>query len=237
MIHFIFDQDGTLFDTEFSVSEITANIAARNEVPVTAIDVFVNCSGFSSRDKFTWAAKQNNRKLSEEQISDMRAEHGALKDALYDKDVIPVIEGVVPCLTFLRDEGCLLSVGSSNPVRRIKAGLGHTGLQHYFNDRIYGPDLVGELKKPDPAVFNLAMSENGSDASNTYIVEDSLAGILAGKAAGAFVVAYMQQIFEQAGYGKQVEKSFKDAGADLVVSDYGNLCQKLKEELFSNTPK
>ena len=42
--------------------------------------------------------------------------------------------------------------------------------------------------KPDPEVFLMAMRELGVDAGECWIIEDSLNGIVAGKAAGCFTV-------------------------------------------------
>jgi beta-phosphoglucomutase-like phosphatase (HAD superfamily) len=48
-------------------------------------------------------------------------------------------------------------------------------------------DVVSK-KKPDPEIYNLALSKTGLKADEVIVVEDSRNGVLAGKAAGAHVV-------------------------------------------------
>ena len=73
--------------------------------------------------------------------------------------------------------------------------------------------------KPDPEVFLMAMRELGVEAGDCWIVEDSLNGIVAGKAAGCVTVG-ITTTFEA---GK-----LSAAGADVVVDSFAELRRVLE---------
>ncbi|WP_109211290.1 MULTISPECIES: HAD family phosphatase [Microbacterium] len=63
------------------------------------------------------------------------------------------------------------------------------GLSHLFQDRIFsGMDLA--RTKPAPDVYLAAAARLGSDPRTVAVVEDSIAGVTAGVAAGATVFGY-----------------------------------------------
>ncbi len=120
----------------------------------------------------------------------------------------------------MKQAGDLISLCSSNPSQRSKTCLKTARLSAYFNERVYGPDMVAGRKKPDPASYILAMNENGSNATNTVVVEDSEPGIVAGKKAHAFVVAYLDPRFGTGAVAEAKKRSFRAAGADMVIRDF-----------------
>jgi len=67
------------------------------------------------------------------------------------------------------------------------------------------PDLA---PKPAPDGYIAAMKNLNVKAKNTLVLEDSNAGIASAKAAGAYTVAFRQNLVE--GY-KQIEKADADA--------------------------
>jgi len=73
--------------------------------------------------------------------------------------------------------------------------------------------------KPDPEVFLMAMRELGVGAGECWIVEDSLNGIVAGKAAGCFTIAITTTF--------DAEK-LAAAGADVVVESLAELRRVLE---------
>lgn len=68
--------------------------------------------------------------------------------------------------------------------------------------------------KPDPEVFQIALRGLKSDPHSCVIIEDSLAGVLAGKAAGCRVVAITTSF---------PEELLRGQGADQVVHNYQEL--------------
>lgn len=73
--------------------------------------------------------------------------------------------------------------------------------------------------KPDPEVFLIAMRDLGLVPADCWIIEDSVAGIRAAKAAGCFTVAITTTFDEGA---------LREAGADMVVISFAELRKRLE---------
>jgi beta-phosphoglucomutase len=73
--------------------------------------------------------------------------------------------------------------------------------------------------KPDPEVFLVAMRDLGVNAGECWIVEDSVNGLRAAKAAGCFAVA-ITTTFDRA--------TLSEAGADLVIDSFTELRELLE---------
>jgi HAD superfamily hydrolase (TIGR01509 family) len=80
-----------------------------------------------------------------------------------------------------------VGLASGSPPRLIDAALGAAGWTDYFEDLISSDEL--EHGKPAPDIYLEIMRRMDLDVTRTAVVEDSGAGIRAGKAAGARVVA------------------------------------------------
>lgn len=219
----IYDLDGTVLDTEFEVSRITASIAHEKGCSASAEDVFINLAGLPSRDKFMALAKQSNITLDDATLTQMSGEHEARKAALYNNPDVPVMPGIANALQTLAAQGYAQSIASSNTSDRSASGLGHAGLLGYFGNHIYGSDNVGGKKKPDPAVFCLAIALRQVLPTQAIIIEDTLAGVIAAKSAGAKVIAYLDP---RLGDGPQAQNRMQDlqkAGASAIIRDFAGL--------------
>ena len=98
---------------------------------------------------------------------------------------IPVKEGVVDLLDFLRKKGAKIAIGSSTHSDIIETELGDAGLYEYF-DVIVGGEMA-KASKPAPDVFLLAAEKLQADIKDCIIIEDSFNGVRAARAAGATV--------------------------------------------------
>ncbi len=221
-MNFIFDLDGTLCDTEFEVSKITATLANEKGCAISAEDVHLRFAGLRSREKFAAIAADRHVKLSDDDLTYLADEHERLKGLIYSRDEVPVIDGVPETLAVIENAGIKMSVASSNPSDVSRRGLSKSGLSKHFNGRVYGSDHVNDRKKPDPAVFHYAMANDNMAPDDTIIVEDSLSGIKAGHLSGAFVVALMDARFKGR-IAQQKAKEMKAAGANAVIRSFDQL--------------
>ena len=195
-IHIIFDLDGTIFDTEFEVSRITANLVKEKmDYDISPERVFCEFAGLGPVEKFIKIAESEGLEATDEEFEEMGRLHEERKQALYDQDTIPVVLGVRETLErFYNNPLIEMTIGSTNPTERQKKGLKKEGLIHYFSG-FFGPDLTNGVKKPEPDVFLLAMKTIGSEAENTFVVEDTDAGVIAGVRSGAHTVVYLDPRF------------------------------------------
>lgn len=98
------------------------------------------------------------------------------------------------------------AVASSSTDRLVRATLERFGLRERFDAIVTGESVA--RPKPAPDIFLEAAARLGARPSECVVLEDSLAGVRAGRAAGMRVIAVPEG--EAAGFGDW---------ADAVVSD------------------
>ncbi len=102
------------------------------------------------------------------------------------KGELPFMPGAVELITDLREHGIELTLVSASPRSLVDAALSNFA-ESPFARSISSNDV--KITKPDPEGYLLAASSGGHDISNSLVVEDSLTGVTAAKASGAWVLA------------------------------------------------
>ncbi len=178
----IFDLDGVLIDAEIWWDEVRNEFAQRHGRPWTAEDraavMGQNTIGWSR----TMQARLRLDDLTPEGIA--REVIGAMKER-YRTLGAPKIEGAVETVRRL---AARLPVGlaSSSPLDLIVTALDKLELATVLK-AVASSDEVG-LGKPAPDVYLLAAKRLGVEPARCIVVEDSLNGVRAGRAAGMTVV-------------------------------------------------
>lgn len=113
-------------------------------------------------------------------------EKEAIYREIYADSVVPV-RGLITLLNDLHRNGIPCAVGSSAPKTNVDFVLDKCGIGDDFSVVVTG-DMV-TLRKPNPAIFNLAAQLLGIIPQECLVFEDSVAGIKAANAAGMPVVA------------------------------------------------
>ena len=105
-----------------------------------------------------------------------------------------------------------LGLATSATPRNRAAALQHLGIAGCFESVV---DTERFLRpKPDPEIFQVAMGDLKLSPMDCWIIEDSLAGVRAAKAAGSFTVA-ITTTFNAS--------SLSAAGADMIVKSFSEL--------------
>ena len=104
----------------------------------------------------------------------------------YRRGEVPILPGASEAAAACV-ERCRVGLASGSPQRLIDACLTGAGWTQYFECLLSSDEL--ERGKPAPDVYLEIMRRMGLDPATTAVIEDSGAGITAGKAAGAKVVA------------------------------------------------
>ncbi|MCD8350570.1 MAG: HAD family phosphatase [Planctomycetaceae bacterium] len=94
--------------------------------------------------------------------------------------------GVKEELAELVRDGIHIGIGTNSTIENTRAALHEGGIAHFFQVVIaYGMTPSG---KPSPDIYLAGMKELGVHPHESAVIEDSPAGIAAGKAAGAYVI-------------------------------------------------
>jgi HAD superfamily hydrolase (TIGR01509 family) len=182
----LWDLDGTLVDSFGLDLEVCARILSAHAGRTVTIPEPALREGFAMSGSDFWAF------LFKSVGVDARA--GALEAAheewLAQRLVraFPIHEGIPEILNAARAAGLRQAVVSNNPQDEVVKILDNSGLLDRF-DVVAGNDGSGRAKKPAPDSYLYAAEALGLAAANCAAVEDSVLGLRAARASGAYVVA------------------------------------------------
>ena len=177
----IFDCDGVLVDSEVIGNTIMAKSLSAHGLVVSleeCMDLFVGSLMADVKVK----AEQMGAKLPDEWVTAIYCEiYAKLRQGC------PLIEGVVGVLDALDAAGVPYCVASNGSREKMGITLGQNGILERFEGRIYSAQEQ-ETAKPAPELFWHAAQ--GLNSEKCVVIEDSLSGIRAAKAAHMRCFAY-----------------------------------------------
>jgi HAD superfamily hydrolase (TIGR01509 family) len=177
----IFDLDGVIVDSEIWWDEVRQAFAREHDRPWTQADQHA-VMGSNSRQ---WSETMRDRLDLDMAAPDIET---AIVDGVvdrYEREGPPTIEGAVEAVRRIA-AGRPTALASSSHRRVIDAALAATGLTDTFRAVVSSDDV--EHGKPAPDVFLLAARRLGVGPAEVLVVEDSLNGLRAGRAAGMTTV-------------------------------------------------
>jgi HAD superfamily hydrolase (TIGR01509 family) len=208
----IFDCDGVLVDSEVLSCRCLSEILAGYGIdlgPDQVLDLFLGRSMTAVREHY----QALGRMIPEQFPADLKA--GVR--AAFLSGLCP-IEGVNAVLENLQIPHC---VASSSDADRVSFSLSLTGLAPHFDARLYTSQMV-ERGKPAPDLFLYAAEKMQADPRRTLVIEDSVSGVSAGKAAGMTVWGFVGGSHYQSRDGKAI---LSEAGADRVFGHMAEFWQ------------
>ena len=126
-----------------------------------------------------------NRTLTSDEVVQLGNEKEALFRDLY-RSVITPIAGLIPFLKELQAAGIRMGIATSAPVENLDFVVDTLSIRSYF-DALLNESMVSH-PKPDPEIYQKAMVMLGVEPAESVIFEDSMTGIQAANASGAYVV-------------------------------------------------
>jgi HAD superfamily hydrolase (TIGR01509 family) len=152
-------------------------------------------------------------------VADLEERHGALPADFADRHRMrlwPLFERelqAIPGVTAILDSlTCKSCVASSGRPERLKHALSLVGLYDRFQPNIFSATEV-RRGKPAPDLFLYAAESMQVDPHRTLVIEDSISGVTAGKAAGMTVWGFVGGSHYQSRDGNAI---LRKAGADRV---------------------
>lgn len=177
----IFDLDGVLVDAEVWWDEVRQTWAAEHGRAWSQADQ----AAVMGANSLSWAGIIRERlelDLPDQQIVD---EIVAAMVERYRTRGAPRIAGAVDAVQRLAATGLPLAIASSSHQAVIDAALNSLGISNLFRVVVASDEVAHG--KPAPDVYLLTARRLGVDPTGCLVVEDSLNGVLAGRAAGMTV--------------------------------------------------
>ncbi|WP_299890467.1 HAD family hydrolase [uncultured Lacinutrix sp.] len=180
----IFDCDGVLVDSEEISNAVLIQMANEVGAEITMEYAFKNFLGRSLQSCFKHIEKLIEKELPNSFEKDYRNR----TFAAFKKDLKP-IKGIHELLDKISIPFC---VASSGPIGKIKLNLTTTKLIDKFENRMFSSYEIGSWK-PNPEIFEYAAKKMGFKPSECVVIEDSLAGIRAGRKGGFDVFGFTNE--------------------------------------------
>ncbi len=180
----IFDCDGVLVDTESIANTELARLITAAGMPIDMPTSRTRFNGLSM-------TAVRERVLAEDCV-DLGTEFATTWQAnlpnIFAQGVEPIAH-VREAIEALRAAGIPYCVASSGTIEKMHMTLGASGLLPLLENVLFSTTMV-KRGKPYPDLFEHAASAMGHAARDCVVIEDSVPGVEAGRAAGMRVLAY-----------------------------------------------
>jgi HAD superfamily hydrolase (TIGR01509 family) len=181
----IFDCDGVLVDSETVAFQTDNDMVCSLGLDWSVAECMEKFLGRSTKSCVEVIEAALGRPVPDGWVE---AWHGAMHDALR-KNGVPPIPGIFDALDALEAARVPYCVASSGEMEKMDITLASAGLMPRVAGRIYNSAMVAR-GKPAPDLFLHAAKSMGAEPAGCIVVEDSVAGVTAGVAAGMRVMAY-----------------------------------------------
>jgi HAD superfamily hydrolase (TIGR01509 family) len=178
----IFDCDGVLVDSERIAVRVEAELLAELGWPLSQAEIVERFMGRTTE----YMDEAIEAQLGSRLPGDWRDQFQRRYREAFAAELVPV-DGVLDALDQIAVPTCVASSGSHD---KLRFTLGHTGLYRRFEGRIFSGYEVAN-GKPAPDLFLHAAARMGAGPARCAVVEDSLYGVLAARAAGMRVFGYV----------------------------------------------
>ena len=208
----VFDCDGVLVDSEIIAAAVDAEYLGEAGYEITPAEVNRRFAGMTSREIAAIVEEEMGRPLPDKFFKEVRAE----TDIRLAAEVKP-IPGVHEMLDRLDGPRCLCSNSGS---ARILISLKKTLLYDRFTPYIFSALEVGTFEpKPSPNVYLYALAQFRTAPRDAIVIEDSIPGVMAARAAGTRVIGFTGGSHTFSGHADLLT----DAGAETVIRRLADL--------------
>lgn len=180
----IFDCDGVLVDSEYIACEIFIDALKGYGYDISLEECIRKFSGVNEAVCRQMIMKETGLAIPEDYWE--KAQGDLVK--AYERDLLPLMQ---PVLEMLERHNIPRCVASNSSQKHILHCLQFTDQLRFFdNDCIFNSNQVAK-PKPAPDLFLFAANQMGVARENCIVIEDSLTGAEAAKAAGMQVLLFM----------------------------------------------
>jgi HAD superfamily hydrolase (TIGR01509 family) len=215
----IFDCDGVLVDSEVISCRCLFDVLRRHGIEIDADRIFEQFLGRSAK-----AVAAHYQALGRAMPKNFSAElAGRIHDSF--AGVLRPMPDVESVLRSLEVRYCL---ASSSDIERIGLSLSLTGLSAFFEGRVFSSQMV-RRGKPAPDLFLHAAQRMNVPPGRALVIEDSVSGVQAGKAAGMTVWGFIGGSHYASRDGRTLLKA---AGADRIFDRMADFAHSRAEPAY-----
>jgi len=224
----IFDCDGVLVDSEPITNRLLAQCVSEAG---WAIDAEYSVKHFKGRNLHE-IHKEVEAELGRA-VPTLLDDYRRICYQVFDEEGVPAIDGVHELLDVLDEmtarspsEAAHRCVATNAPMKKMRITLGGSGLLERFTHRdepgretMFSAYQI-ERWKPEPDLFLHAAATMGHEPETCIVIEDSVSGVTAAKAAGMRVIGLAELT---------PADPLIFAGADRVIESHHELVEELRE--------
>ena len=214
--HVLFDNDGTIVDSEILSTRIMLKLLAQHGLHLQEREYNMRYPGLLTRDILV-ALEKEGFKAPDNFIQQLHNEH-----KLAYQNSLRAIKGMPTLFRSLKVPKSMVSNGS---VKHVEKCLKRVRLHSALDGQIFSAEQVSQ-PKPSPEVYLFALEKLSLSPHETVVVEDSITGILAAKSAGIQAIGFLGAAHIHDGH----EAKLWEAGADFVAANASALAQVLKKK-------
>jgi HAD superfamily hydrolase (TIGR01509 family) len=219
----IYDFDGVLADSEVLSNSVIAEVVTELGVPTSVEDAYRTYMGKRLADVIATIERVTGRKLPADFAdSYQRRTFETFRARL--KPIDGAREFVEAWLTL---PNCIAS--SSSP-ERLALSLEVLNMAAIFEGRVFSASNVAR-GKPHPDIFLHAAERLGVQPADCIVIEDSIGGITAARAAGATAIGLTAASHIKPGF----DAKLREAGANHVVASFTDLDRVIRPLLWCET--
>jgi HAD superfamily hydrolase (TIGR01509 family) len=205
----ICDCDGVLIDSEAVAARVLVRELEARWPGVEAAPVVMPLLGQRIERVLAGACEALGRSLT---AHDVAAIGAAAEREAQDAPLFPGVVDALDAVTLLK------ACASNSYTAVVSAVLARNGIARFFGDRVYCADKVAK-PKPAPDVYLAAARGMGMAPRACLVVEDSVAGVSAARAAGMTVLGFVGGTH----VGDAHARELRDVGAIEIFEDMRTL--------------
>jgi beta-phosphoglucomutase len=199
----IFDMDGVLADSHGIFNRLFTEIVRKELNLNISEEEFSRYPGIRFEQRIEKIAKLKGYKVSDQEIEKVIAK-GRYIYYTDNLSFVKIYEGVKELLDILESNGLKIALGTNGSKRTVLKLIKNLDIEKYFSVIVTFDDV--SAGKPFPDIFLRDAKEMDLSPKECVVVEDSIEGIDAAKAAGMKVIAVMT-----------TQKKEELKNADLIV--------------------
>ena len=210
----IFDCDGVLVDSEHLSIKAIVEVLRGAGIPAT-LPMIQKHFGMKMADTLSRLAEETGRAIPAAAVEGI----WPVTREIFEVQLCatPGIEAFLDATDAVRR-----CVASSSDPERIAVSLGLVGLAPRFGANLFSSSQVSS-GKPAPDLFLLAADHMGADPRRCIVIEDSVHGVKAARAAGMTPFGYAGGSHIAPGH----ERLLTAAGAEDVAADWDGMLRRL----------